>query len=79
MNRYLNIPVSITAMSFGRDMIATPKRMEWKGRIYDFIDHGIRVRSRRGERIIDTVTCSDGQQNFCLRNSGVQWILVSIC
>lgn len=75
----INIPVSITAMSFGRNMSAMPKRMEWAGRIYDFIDLGIRVRTRRGERVIDTVTCSDGQSNFCLRSDGAQWTLVSVC
>ena len=75
----INIPVSVTAMSFDRDMRATPKRMEWAGRIYDFVDAGIRVRSRRGERVNDTVTCSDGSQSYCLRATGSQWILVGIC
>jgi len=78
MNQTINSPVSVTALSFGRDMRATPKRMEWGGRVYDFIDRGIHVRSRRGEQVIDTVTCSDGNQNFCLRSSGARWILVGI-
>lgn len=75
----INIPVSVTAMTFGRDMSACPKRMEWAGRIYDFVDTGIRVRSRRGEHVSDTVTCSDGSQSYCLRATGSQWILVGIC
>ena len=79
MNNPINIPVSITALSFGRDMSAIPKRMEWAGRIYDFIDRGISVRSRRGEHVSSTVTCSDGTRTFCLRQSGAQWTLLSVC
>ena len=48
----INSPVSITAMAFGRDMQPIPKRMEWAGRTYQFIDRGIRVVSRRGESIM---------------------------
>lgn len=49
-NNSINSPVSITAMAFGRDMQPIPKRMEWAGRTYQFIDRGIRVVSRRGRK-----------------------------
>lgn len=79
MNQSINSPVSITAIGFGRDMEAIPKRMEWGGRTYQFIDRGVRVVARRGESVMSTVTMSDGTQSFCLRQSGGLWTLLSVC
>ena len=78
-NNSINSPVSITAIGFGRDMQPIPKRMEWAGRTYQFIDRGIRVVSRRGESSMSTVTMSDGSQSFCLRHTGGMWTLLSVC
>lgn len=78
MKNSINSPVSVTAMAFGRDMQPIPKRMEWAGRTYQFIDRGIRVVSRRGESIMSTVTMSDGSQSFCLRQTGSAWTLLSV-
>lgn len=77
-NVSINSPVSITAIGFGRDMQPIPKRMEWGGHTYHFIDRGIRIISRRGESVMSTVTMSDGEQNFCLRQSGGLWTLLSV-
>ena len=41
MTNSIYSPVSITAIGFGRDMQPIPKRMEWGGRTYQFIDRGI--------------------------------------
>ena len=78
MKNSINSPVSVTAMAFGRDMQPIPKRMEWAGRTYQFIDRGIRVVSRRGESSMSTVTMSDGSQSFCLRQAGGMWTLLSV-
>ena len=75
---FINTPVDITAVGFGRDMSAYPKRMEWAGKTYHFIDKGICVTSRRGEKITSTLTMSDGHQSFSLRNVGSQWLLIGI-
>ncbi len=79
MTTTINSPVSVTAVGFGRDMEAIPKRMEWGGRTYQFIDRGIRVVARRGESVMSTVTMSDGQRSFCLRHNGGLWTLLSVC
>ena len=79
MTNSINSPVSITAMAFGRNLQPIPRRMEWAGRTYQFIDRGIRVVSRRGESTMSTVTMSDGQQSFCLRQAGGSWTLLSVC
>ena len=79
MTNHINSPVSITAIGFGRNMEAIPQRMEWGGRTYRFIDRGIRATIRRGESVMSTVTMSDGEQSFCLRQSGGMWTLLSVC
>lgn len=79
MNKSINSPVSVTAIGFGRNMQAYPRRMEWRGRTYCFIDRGIRATIRRGETVWNTVTMSDGNQNFCLRAEGGSWTLLSVC
>jgi hypothetical protein len=78
-NNSINSPVSITAVGFGREMEAIPRRMEWGGRTYQFIDRGIRVVARRGESVMSTVTMSDGERSFCLRQNGRDWTLLSVC
>ena len=78
-NNSINSPVSITAVGFGREMEAIPRRMEWGGRTYQFIDRGIRVVARRGESVMSTVTMSDGERSFCLRQTGRDWTLLSVC
>lgn len=79
MTQHINSPVSITALQFGRNMQPIPRRMEWAGQTYRFVDGGIRVATRRGEQAASTVTLSDGIRNFCLRQSGATWMLLSVC
>lgn len=78
MKNIINSPVDITAVGFGRGMRAYPKRMEWAGKTYTFIDRGICVTSRRGETITSMLTMSDGIQSFCLRCSGAKWTLIGV-
>ena len=78
MSNSINSPVTVTAIGFGRDMQPIPKRMEWAGRTYQFVDRGIRIISRRGEQVASTVTMSDGAQNFCLRQTGGMWTLLNV-
>lgn len=76
MVNILNSPVNVTALGFDRSMHAYPKRMEWQGKTYYFVDSGIRV--RRGESNTCTLTLSDGARSFCLRQLGSSWTLVSV-
>lgn len=72
----INSPVTVTALGFDRRMQAYPKRMEWNGATYYFVDSGLRI--RRGEHGGCTLTMSDGHQSFCLRQRGGDWTLVSV-
>ena len=74
--RTINSPVTITAMRFGRHMSATPCRMQWDGREYQFTTSGVRI-NIKGERR-GTVTLSDGAHTFCLSQNGSDWTLQSI-
>lgn len=76
----INSPVAITSMGFGRDMRAIPRRMEFDGQTYDFADSGLRTVVKKGERVLQILTMSDGSRNFHLRsdNHGGSWTLVSM-
>jgi len=76
----INSPVSVTAMGFGRNMRAYPRRIEFGGATIDFSDTGIRTVSNTGGRIAQILNMSDGLRNFCLRSfdNGGSWTLLSI-
>lgn len=79
-NTTINSPVDVTAMGFGRDMRAYPRRIEFEGKTYSFIDAGLRTVIRKGERIAQILTMTDGAEQFRLRsdNHGGSWTLLSI-
>ena len=69
--------IQVTAIGFDRAMHAYPKRMEWQGITYRFIDSGLRV--RRGQSHGGgAITMSDGQQSFCFTKKAGSWTLVGI-
>lgn len=80
MTKNINTPVDITAMGFGRDLRAIPRRMEYNGRTYDFVDAGLRTIVQQGERMAQILTMSDGERNIRIRsdNHGGSWTLLSI-
>lgn len=70
--------VQITAVGFGRNMITLPKRMEWHGKTYTFIDGGIRVTMKSGDIITNIFNLSDGRQTFRLQQRGNIWTLLGV-
>lgn len=76
----INSPVDVTAMGFGRDLRAYPRRIEFEGKSYNFIDAGLCTVIKSGERIAQILTMTDGAEEFCLRsdNHGGSWTLLSI-
>ncbi|MEO7905294.1 MAG: hypothetical protein ABIR91_05910 [Candidatus Saccharimonadales bacterium] len=78
--KHINTPVTVTSMGFGRDMRSYPRRMEYGGCSYQFLDAGIRMVVRSGEKIAQILTMSDGTHDYQLRsdNHGGSWTLVSI-
>lgn len=81
MNRVtINEEIAVTKMGFKKDLAAYPRRMEFRGSIYDFIDAGVHCLIRSGGRMAEIVTMSDGQSFYRLRsdNHGGNWTLLSI-
>lgn len=75
----INEQVIVTAMGFRKNLAAYPRRMEFRGRTYDFIDAGLRCLVRHSDRIAEIITLSDGTADYRLRsdNRG-DWMLLSI-
>jgi hypothetical protein len=81
MNRVnVNEQVAITQMGFKKNLATYPRRMEFRGAIYDFMDAGLRCLVSTGGRISEIITLTDGQSQFRLRtdNHGGNWTLLSI-
>lgn len=81
MNRVtVNEQVAITQMGFKKNLAAYPRRMEFRGTIYEFLDAGLRCLVRTGSHVAEVLTMTDGKQQFQLRsdNHGGNWTLVSI-
>ncbi len=79
-NTIINESVAVTMMGFKKNLAAYPRRMEFRGVIYDFIDAGLRCLVRKGSHITEVLTLSDGSSYFHMRsdNHGGNWTLVSI-
>jgi hypothetical protein len=81
MNRItINEEIAVTKMGFKKDLAAYPRRMEFRGSIYEFVDAGVRCIVRSGDRLAEIITMSDGQSLYRLRsdNHGGNWTLLSI-
>ena len=76
----INEQVTVTVLGFRKNLVAYPRRMEFHGVTYDFIDAGLRCLVRHGERIAEIITMSDGKSDYHLRsdNRGGNWTLLSI-
>lgn len=75
-----NEQVSVTAMGFRKNLSAYPKRMEFRGVTYSFIDAGIRCLIKHGSVIAEVITVSDGAKDYFLKtdNCSNNWTLLGI-
>ncbi len=80
MTQLINKPVIITAIGFRKGFLSYPRRMEYGGKSYDFIDAGLSCVVARGEKLIQVLTMTDGIAQFKLRsdNRGGSWTLLSM-
>ncbi len=76
----INEHVSVTALGFKKNLVVYPRRMEFRGVTYNFIDAGLRCLLRCGEHIAEFFTISDGTADYHLRldHSDNGWTLLSI-
>lgn len=79
-NTAINEQVSVTQLGFKKDLAAYPRRIEFRGTVYEFVDSGLRCLVRRGNSLVEIISLSDGLNIFRLkhdRHSG-SWTLLSI-
>lgn len=74
----INSSVDVTAIGFGRNMRAYPRRIQFDGTTYNFVDVGLRMVVRSGGRITQVFTMTDGANDYRLRSDGDSWTLVSM-
>lgn len=76
----INEQVAVTQVGFKKNLAAYPRRMEFRGSVYEFIDAGLRCLVRRGNQLSEIITLTDGHAQFRLRsdNRGSDWMLLSI-
>lgn len=76
----INEQVNVTSLGFRKNLVAYPRRMEFRGVTYCFIDAGLRCLLRCGEHIAEFFTLSDGTSDYHLRldHSNNGWTLISI-
>jgi hypothetical protein len=84
--RLINEEVSVTGMYFrssrpnDRHIKGYPKRMEYEGREYTFIESGLRYLIRKGQELIEVFDMTDGNRDFRLKFDPAAhvWTLVGV-
>ena len=78
----INKEVTVTALYFkgGRSLTSFPKRMEFNGREYTFVESGLRYLVRKGQQLVQVFDMSDGSANYRLKfdNAEQLWTLVDV-
>jgi len=78
--KVVNENVAITALAFTKNLETYPRRMEYQGRTYNFIEAGLRCLVKHKERIAQIVTMSDEEADYQLKYDQVNanWTLLAI-
>ena len=82
LNQSINKEVSVTSVYFrpGRSVKGFPKRMEYEGREYTFIESGLRYLIQKGQQFIEIFDMTDGTRDYRLKfnNEDHIWTLVGV-
>jgi len=82
----INKEVTITGLYFrpsaqqDRPMKGYPKRMEYEGREYTFIESGLRYIMKKGQELFEVFDMTDGSKDFRLKFDTTErrWTLVGV-
>jgi hypothetical protein len=78
----INKEVAVTAVYFkgNRELKSYPKRMEFNGREYTFVESGLRYLVQKGQQLVHVFDMTDGDANYRLKFDDSQklWTLVDI-
>jgi hypothetical protein len=80
-NTNINSEVDVTAWFFrpepqGHRLKSFPKRMNWGGREYNFVEDGLRMLVQTGQSLVQMFDMSDGHTTYRLKQDGSHWTLV---
>lgn len=80
--RIINEEVSVTSVYFrpGRHLKGFPKRMEYEGREYTFLESGLRYLVHKGQQLIEIFDMTDGSKDYRLsfdKDAG-RWTLIGM-
>lgn len=80
--KVINQEVAVTSVYFrpGRHLKGFPKRMEYEGREYTFLESGLRYLVRQGQKLIEIFDVTDGSQDYRLSfdSSAYRWTLIGV-
>lgn len=84
--RVINQEVSVTGLYFRagntdrRTIKGYPKRMEYEGREYTFVESGLRYLLKKGQQLFEVFDMTDGTQDFRLKFDTEHqiWTLVGV-
>ena len=78
----INKEVSVTSVYFrpGPHLKGYPKRMEYEGREYTFLESGLRYLVRKGQQLFEVFDMTDGSQEYRLKfdANDQAWTLIGI-
>ncbi len=78
----VNKEVNITALYFRnrRQLKSFPKRMEYNGNTYTFLESGLQYLIQRGQKMIQIFDMTDGRDTYRLKfdDAAFNWTLVNI-
>ncbi|HSH55313.1 MAG TPA: hypothetical protein VK983_00645 [Candidatus Limnocylindrales bacterium] len=65
----INKEVAVTSLYFrpGRDIKGYPKRMEYEGREYTFLESGLRCLIKKGQQLFEIFEMTDGTRDYRLK------------
>jgi hypothetical protein len=80
--KIINKEVSVTSVYFrpGPALKGYPKRMEYEGREYTFIESGLRYLVRKGQEFFEVFDMTDGERDYRLKFEGDRqvWTLIGV-
>jgi len=74
----INSPISVTSLGFKKGMHSFPRRIEYNGTSYNFVDAGLHARVANSGRIKHFFTMTDGVRDYRLCNDDTGWTLLGM-
>lgn len=78
----INQEVTVTSVYFrpGRNLKGYPKRMQYQGREYTFVESGLRYLAKKGQQLVEMFAMTDGTRQFLIKFSpeSHSWTLVGM-